>query len=63
MKKITSFIALTALVACYVPTHASVASEDFDFGTDPGKTTYQDAGFTAASDSDFTISDQADFVR
>ena len=62
-KKITSVIALTALVACYVPAHALVVPASFDFGTDSGKTTYGDAGFTDASETGVSITDQPDSVN
>jgi len=49
--------------ACCLSLGASITPVSYDFGTDPGKITYQDAGFFANSDSNLTISNMEDSVR
>ena len=44
-----------------LPGMAAVMHVSYDFGTDPGKTTYEDAGFTAGG-SGLTITDESDHV-
>ncbi len=46
-----------------LPGMAAVVPVSFDFGTDTGKITFDDAGFTDASQDTFTITDQPNSVR
>ncbi len=46
-----------------LPGMAAVMPVSYDFGTDPGKTTYEDAGFSSDSEAALGITDQANSVR
>ena len=70
MKKKTSptwfrrmYIPVLLMSLPVVSSAQAVTPVSFDFGTDPGETTFSDAGFNAASAGRFTISTQADSVR
>ncbi|HKK17248.1 MAG TPA: hypothetical protein VJ952_01095 [Opitutales bacterium] len=65
MKSIpTLLLCATATVLFGTMTNPAVGQvASYDFGTDPGKTTFSSAGFSANSDTNFTISDETDSVR
>lgn len=60
-KQLLTTLSVGSALACASPALAGLTS--FDFGTDPGKTTFGDAGFTAVTTGTAQVTDIANAVR